>query len=323
MKKNRKRWLTTAVALALLVVFVPLAYAINYLGTGAATGNTENGLVSVPYTDVDNLFIYMMNQAMPVGTIYMTQGITTAAAMGTKYGGTWVAWGIGRTTAGVNPTGGTTNVLGATAYQATYPAQTHDAIGGTMNLSTNYPFAPTLTVGGAGLTINQGTMSSTPGGYTWTATPAINQWTGTVPGNSGAMATPNILHYHTITAPDINFAYVYHGENSFNALNTTMWGVTTSNPLPAQTAQNFSTTATLNMANYTLNTSGFPLTIYYTGPAHRYVPQYFTDSGGYTLAGNRFTATYSSASITVTDETVQPYVVVYMYKRLTLANLNP
>lgn len=45
----------------------------------------------------------MLNQSYPVGSIYMTCTLATAAQVGAALGGTWQAWGAGKVPIGVDP----------------------------------------------------------------------------------------------------------------------------------------------------------------------------------------------------------------------------
>lgn len=63
--------------------------------TANATSNKTANITVPTNTDILNL-IY------PVGSIYMSATLATAAAVGSAIGGTWVAWGAGRVPVGVD-----------------------------------------------------------------------------------------------------------------------------------------------------------------------------------------------------------------------------
>lgn len=57
------------------------------------------------YVDVaDVIWVGFLNKIYPVGSIYISTTLTTAAAVGNALGGTWVAWGAGRVPVGVDTT---------------------------------------------------------------------------------------------------------------------------------------------------------------------------------------------------------------------------
>jgi len=327
--KKVRHWAATATALTVLAaLLLTFGYALPYVGTTAATGNTNAGLIGPAKTDVDNLFIYMMNQALPVGSIYMTQGISSAADMNNKYGGTWVAWGTGRAPAGVNPGGSFNNVLGSNTpnHQGTYRAQAPDEIGGFMNDVTpqTISFTPTLTLSGSGLSLSLGGMTLNTPNITWSGSVGVNNPSGNITGVSTAITVPLLNHTHpfTINLPSngsfpsgdgSNVSAQVAGTASTYTLNVNNTGTNTSVAVP------FS----INLANWTASFSGLPPGINFVAPTISYTEQRFAASGTRQLDSSYFTASASTANIAYTNETVQPYVVVYMYKRTALANLNP
>lgn len=73
----------------------------------------NNDEISYPITPVDAVFVDsnttlsdeladIINKIYPVGSIYMSATLSTAAAVSAALGGTWVAWGAGRVPVGVD-----------------------------------------------------------------------------------------------------------------------------------------------------------------------------------------------------------------------------
>ena len=73
----------------------------------------HNDEISYPITPVDAVFVDsnttlseeladIVNKIYPVGSIYMSATLSTAAAVGAAIGGTWAAWGSGRVPVGVD-----------------------------------------------------------------------------------------------------------------------------------------------------------------------------------------------------------------------------
>ncbi len=98
----------------------------------------------------------ILNMIYPVGSIFMSATITTAAAVGTALGGTWVAWGAGRVPVGVDTSQTEFNTVEKTGGEKTHtltenemPAHTH-----------------TFGVGSQGRAQSQTSGSS---GYAWNA----------------------------------------------------------------------------------------------------------------------------------------------------------
>lgn len=60
---------------------------------------TAEDVASVSPLDWTTIF----NRLYPVGSIYMSATMTSAAQVGDAFGGTWVAWGAGRVPVGVDP----------------------------------------------------------------------------------------------------------------------------------------------------------------------------------------------------------------------------
>jgi len=402
--KNLKLCLTVIVALVLLALLVPFAYARyvevyldNAASAGTAIGTDLSGNAAVK-TDIDNLFIHMMNEALPVGSIYMTQLFSTTLEMKEHFGGDWDFWGTGRAPAGVN-VDSLTNVLGAAAYSATYPAAAAGDFGGEMNdPSATFdaviqPHSTTTTIINTDgyLTLTKGsiTRATTTGnaGSLFYAAPNTNS-TGvintTTSGGSTAEFTTTLSNYISISGRETftngwyTCSWPSHGHTlntttlsfnqgtgeagnatavpHFNDGSATTW-TTTSTAIGGGTGFGFRTTFTLDWWTPTFTA---PI-ITYTAPsiadaaasgyntatggssATGYLPQYWDARKGladeterlglpvnYPTGTPILTAKIDTDTVTGLpkalaywrgDETVQPYVVVYMFKRTALADL--
>ena len=65
---------------------------------GTGTTETETPWIGV----ADIIWSQMIDKIYPVGSIFMSATLSTAAAVGNALGGTWVAWGEGRVPVGVD-----------------------------------------------------------------------------------------------------------------------------------------------------------------------------------------------------------------------------
>lgn len=67
---------------------------------GTGTTETETPWIGV----ADIIWSQMIDKIYPVGSIFMSATLSTAAAVGNALGGTWTAWGSGRVPVGVDTT---------------------------------------------------------------------------------------------------------------------------------------------------------------------------------------------------------------------------
>ena len=79
-----------------------------FVGSSSGTAGSK-GLVPAPAAGDQNKVLAgdgtwkaLINVFYPVGSIYMSATLATAADVGTALGGTWVAWGAGRVPVGVD-----------------------------------------------------------------------------------------------------------------------------------------------------------------------------------------------------------------------------
>lgn len=362
-KRIFSRWCAAAVVVLIaLMALMPSAYAaypdyVNGAGISGLNGNTN------AKNDMDSLFIYMMNQAMPIGYIYITQDPTlnTAAAMAIKYGGTWQVWGQGRAPAGVN-NDNVAGVLGG-PNNGTYPANPANVNqkGGYLNDATPSnatitPVSPATSILSAtgNVILTRGSLTkSTNGRFVWNNNNNSNGNPSTMAGSQTGYYTvsgsqtftstglicqwPN--HTHGAEKPGFgtgqrqpgdgsgrNFFYSTAPNDNRSFTSTSVGGGTT-----------FSVGTVFNLAWWTAYFN--PPSINYTDPTINYTPQQFShasatavdDGAGFGAWGkNRLpvsalTLALNSGSgrASWTNETIQPYETVYMYRRTGLANIKP
>lgn len=79
-----------------------LPVASSTIANGVKTSMVENGAITAPKLDNATIKAYILDMVYPVGTIYMSTTLSTAAQVSEVLGGTWVAWGAGRVPVGVD-----------------------------------------------------------------------------------------------------------------------------------------------------------------------------------------------------------------------------
>ena len=327
---KKSKWLVAAAAVLLLAVLLAPVISAKYADSSSV--NVNVGLTGNPLTDVDNLFIYMMNESLPVGSIYITQSaaLSTVPQMNAHFGGTWEVWGTGRAPAGVNATdaGGAVGDTGAVLQHTT-----HDQKGGTMNVSgksaTISPLNLSLkgTTANPGLTLSAGNVTATAGSAGWNGNATVNR-SGSANVTSSSYTAPLFSHTHTWSwsAPYSWVSPQWGGSGSnyafLNNSNSTVTHYTSYHG----SATTFTVSVPLNLASWTATVS-LP-TPSYVAPTAKYTQQNFSATGNLRLPinngdGSPYFGVTGSGTVTWTDQTIQPYETVYMYRRLTLANLNP
>jgi hypothetical protein len=324
-EKRKKLYAIVAATVIALAVLIPLGYA-------RLNVPVYDGLVGNAATDIDNLFVHMMNQSLPVGSIFMTQEYATVGEVEARFGGTWEVWGEGRAPVGVR----VDNDPGALGPGTAYPASGPDQTGGAMNDTAPRvaPITPlNLTLEGNGLTLTRGNVTATANvltDITWNNTAAVSI---SGSGNFTSRDIPTVLPAHTHPFSTNNFHNngSSHNQGQRNNNNTllnstggSVWSVDTA--LDGSGAAHFNMFLPLNLANWTPVTT-LP-TITYVPPTVSYTPQLFeartgTDDQRLNLPVSALTATVDAGSGTASwsNETLQPYVTVYMYRRLTVEPL--
>lgn len=74
----------------------------------------------------DIVWSELLDKIYPVGSIYMSATLSTASAVATALGGTWVAWGAGRVPVGVDSSQTEFNTVGKTGGSKYMQDHTHD-----------------------------------------------------------------------------------------------------------------------------------------------------------------------------------------------------
>jgi len=350
-EKSIRRWAATATLLAaaliMLVPYVSARYAERVPGIAA-------DLIDEPQVEVDNLFIYLMNQSMPVGTIYMTTKIPYAMiadvpggedpdnSMEAHFGGAWAAWGKGRVPVGVNDN--------PALYTGVIAEANVDVPGGGLaNINTEKtanPFSVSLSVTGNILLTQGGPMTYSDNGVTINggAAPSGSQsFTSKFQMKSDYLPT----HNHSATMWVSNTQYKNGTDKVCGGKH--LLAVTDSS---ANTTSPASDTGIADNASYLVKPGGWDITLHNAGSAS--VPEIevttvlnLSDATHYSASLTKPTVNYSkkpdaihtpqavtpasiaalsataNSVLTYTDKTIQPYRTVYMYKRTALADLRP
>lgn len=332
-----KNYITTksirrVVAVITLSILALLVLQISYVGAKyiekPAASGANNGLNAAAGTDVDNLFLHVMNESLPVGSIYMTTDITSVADMVAQFGGAWVAWGQGRVPVGINVDGDPDGLpVGGLAIGGSL---TGGSVNSTVPLNMNVT----------------GTLNLTDGGVEWDG-PAVPTTTGVTAPTGGTLSLAgsgkitslgNMLpeaclpkHRHeaqmwaTWNHPDKTNGCGGNGifkipDPGTAGTTATDWSATWGYTPTTQTA--FTVDVNVNLAtdfsaptystSPTAKITAYP-TINYTKQVVEW--QQTAGDGKTKLAAN------GSGTLVFTDDTLQPYITCYMYKRTALATL--
>lgn len=229
----------------------------------------------------------IIDKIYPVGSIYMSVTDSTVASVEARFGGTWVAFGSGKTLVGVDTTDTSFDTVEETGGSKT------------VNLQHSHGFASGTTVGDTTLTGRQSGIQK----HTHTVSAdAQYEVTGT--------QTKNITggsHKHTVGISSSSYSKVYQqfgggGVASGNAYTAPVrdgdraWGgetseVTHTHSLPAHTH----TISLKSGKGLTLNNTGHTDAI---------------DAHNHSLSG-----VSTNNKLSTTQNIMNPYITVYMYKR--------
>jgi len=333
LKRYEKGFRRCAAAFALCVALAVLLAPFAGARYNENVANINSQFSKVTAVEADNLMIDLMNRLYPVGCIYMSttiSNLTGANSMQEHFGGTWARFAQGRVPMGVDPatpayatallTGGAMNSAG-TATTITLPAAGL-SVGGTIGLTpgnaVNSSATGTLTIPHPDNVVNFAvtlpTIASIAGSHTLSATqiPTHNHGVGTYhvghrnPRQNASGGTWWARVDETANAAQTNVVN-QPGGGSWR-LNIGNWGTAATTAFTAT----FATMPNLNSTTFT-RTPTFP-TATYTLPTIEYQQQ--------TVSGYNLTAGAGSGTVTVPDNTLQPYEICYMYVRMTLAPLN-
>jgi hypothetical protein len=257
------------------------------------------------------LFIHLMNQMYPVGSIYMTTEFETPGEMSAHFGGTWERWAQGRVPVGVDPND-PAFALGIMGGSLGGPVTT--AIG-----PVNVPLAGGLSITAGRADIIQtgtGAGSATHGGN---PSLSLRNFSQTISGTRTLDSSHVPTHNHGGTnALTRTFGTSQYSNSTGsdghvrrnNAANGGFSGNTTSTSIG-----NATITATFDVvlprAGDSISFTRFP-GFSYTPPQRTYTPQELTPDITLEVSG----------MISATDTTVQPYITCYMYVRVALATFN-
>ena len=240
-------------------------------------------------TNISNMSKDQLNKTYPVGSIYISTNSTSPA---TLFGGTWEAYGTGRTLVGINTNDGNFNTIGKTGGSSTttlaagnLPSHTHSipvlsgstAAAGNHNHTTsavNITNGATSAAGGHSHTFSGTT--STAGAHTHVTRLRGDAWVGNdgVPGHAGERIGTSAYVKTTSNALESagNHNHTYSGTTSAVGNHTH----TVSGTVPALT------TSTTGNHSHTLSTTA--------------------STTGATGSGSAFS-------------NLQPYITVYMWRR--------
>lgn len=334
MEKNKgvpsiRRYAATATMLAVVLILMLINGIAKYADDVA-------DLVDEPRTDLDNLFIYMMNESLPVGSIYMSTDIRYAMAsdapsgaksMESVFGGEWEAWGQGRVPVGVN-VDGTSNVVAES---------NPDRPGGSLPIprSLSLPLNFARTDGTIALD-NGVPVNYTETGTTLTSTGVTLSGSQTFASDNVTLSSSNLpQHSHTAS---LSLTYKQHNNGgqclSDDRYHININGSSTNKPkgwslsisyAGQASPSSFSLGTIISTAAGTTNrvtitgTPTMPKVSYsLNNPAAIHTKQEITAASIASLG-----ATGINSTIYYSDNTIQPYQTCYMYKRKTLALLAP
>jgi len=315
-RKNIRRLAAVVTTLLLVLAFLGPLFNARY----PEYTDIIADLVDKPKTDLNNLFIYMMNESLPVGSVYMTTdpGLSTAGDMINHFGGVWVEWGQGCVPVGVDPGDpdfhfgvniGKLNDTTGVEYNFSSLDLTPD---GGMSIE---PGKMTYVNDGS-VTFAAGNIVATlKGSQNFTTPTNITLGTGHIPQHTHGITTWGFYEnadYGTARGRD-----VVHAGSPDYATPGPSWGAEVLNNrtnMGAVTA--FAVPATFTLANnFKLPDAGF------TKPEIDYTPTEVIYTAHEVLSES-YTATSTESKVTVKDSTVQPYVTCYMYVRTELALLD-
>ena len=271
--------------------------------SGLAVNNVQDAIDGT-CTKFSKQIDTFLDKIYPIGSIYISATLDTPAKVKTAIGGTWEAYGKGQTLVGVDTSQNEFKTVNTT--------------GG--NKTTSY--TPSGTVGNTNLTADQIPSHTHTISHTHT-TPATNI------SSSGA-------HTHTTTASKITNvsvstapltgSIVFHGlslaSDVYQVSGVFSNGYTNSQATAAPTTASARSIGQINFnGNHTHTVSATipALSIASSGAHTHTVPAMTTNSqsataSGATGGGQAHTHTFTGTATTLS--TLQPYVTVYMYKRI-------
>ena len=133
------------------------------LGSGATLQNSLDELYSIAdkYDELNKKINSMLDKMYPVGSIYISTSITTASDVATKFGGTWEAYGTGKTLVGVDTNDTNFNMVSKTGGSSTTTLTTSNIP------SHNHTYSGTTDMGTISGYNNSGWPSATATNAEW------------------------------------------------------------------------------------------------------------------------------------------------------------
>jgi len=285
-----------------------------YVGRAPATGSYDTGISAISDDDLNTLLKIMMNERYPVGSIYITadSGMSTPAAMASHFGGTWLTFGLQRIPVGLDT---------GNAYFDTLARDLGRTPGGTGGNNVTVAIAGTVN-GPVGLQPRVGEWNpvngfgnpkfSTPG-FSWTTSYGATFASANIPALSWPAHTHSAVMWFGGGTSSIR-------SRSGGSCCRTCSGSPTGYTSRATTGTAITVSGTVggNQAfALDINRVTLPAPVY-TGPAvDRTLPGWSNPSQS--ITGFPLNYSLSQNAATIPDQTLQPYVTVYMYKRDTLA----
>lgn len=246
-------------------------------------------------TNISNMGKNQLNKTYPVGSIYIS---TSSTSPSTLFGGTWEAYGTGRTLVGINTADGNFNTVNKTGGSASttlaagnLPSHTHSipALSG----STSSAGAHTHTTAAVSIT-NGATNTVGNHNHTYSATTS-----------SGGAHTHRIWHIGTTSD---------EGQSGFGVSQTTNFE-NRALIRTAYTINHYWDTASAGSHSHTVSgttstTGNHSHTVTGTVPA-----QTTSSSGGHTHTVSTNASTTGASGSGTAFTNLQPYITVYMWRR--------
>jgi len=320
-KKNIRFLIIVAIVLVFSIPLIFISRAAPFAGYVSRVSGANANLSGAARTDVDNLFVYMMNKSLPVGSIYITTEYATVGEMNDNFGGTWVRWGEGRVPVGVDPNDVRFDTPGKTGGFTSVPGSA------SMGAAVNLPVSGTieLTDGAAYFT---GTATLIPGTVKLNGSTTV--YSDYFETSAGVGLTSDYLPSHSHADADVTKSQ-HKGWGSAGAINcgsqntydpgqdyntTVVPGTVTFKSIGGSAP--FSVGYPIDLSDTTKFGANLNLPNSYSVPTIDYMDQEVDWDSSNTDA-----VASVSGTLDWTDQTVQPYVTVYMYKRETLPLLEP
>ena len=270
--------------------------------TGVGTNKTDianlKKQVDTNTTNISNMSKEQLNKTYPVGSIYISTNSTSPA---TLFGGTWEAYGTGRTLVGINTNDGNFNTIGKTGGSTTttlaagnLPSHTHSipALGGSTSTTGNHSHTT------AAINITNGSTSSA-GAHTHT-------YSGTT-SNAGS-------HYHNIYNYNPSaggWNWIPDNRGNDNVFSVYVDGLATALPTHgARMAMNSAGAHTHTFSGTTSSAGAHTHTVSGTVPAQTTST---TGNHSHTLSTTASTTGATGSGSAFTN--LQPYITVYMWRR--------